>query len=298
MKELEEVNNELFINHYGLVGELDKEVPLREISLTCNPHYRYPPNRSNPFDPKKAEKRLREDTVKELISYGVGCVFGRYSLDKDGLILASQGETVDDYLKQIPQPSFMPDEDNAVPILEENWFADDLYARLEEFLRVAFGAEHLRDNLAFIKKALGKDLQKYLLKDFIKDHVQTYNNRPIYWLFSSPKKYFNLLVYMHRYTSSTLSVVLKYLREFKDKVNAEIESYRNLSVNASDSAEKTRALKTLDKYSAIVRDLEEYENKTIFPLASERIEIDLDDGVAVNYPKFGDALFKIKGVNG
>ncbi|MEA1884290.1 MAG: BREX-1 system adenine-specific DNA-methyltransferase PglX, partial [Thermotogota bacterium] len=298
MKELEEANNELFINHYGLSGELEKEVPLREISLTCNPHYRYPPNRSNPFDPKKAEKRLREDTVKELISYGVGCVFGRYSLDKDGLILVSQGETMDDYFKQIPQPSFMLDEDNAVPILEENWFADDLYARLEEFLKVAFGAEHLRDNLAFIKKALGKDLQKYLLKDFIKDHVQTYNKHPIYWLFSSPKKYFNLLIYMHRYTSSTLSVVLKYLREFKDKVNAEIESYRNLSVNASDSAEKTRALKTLDKYSAIVRDLEEYENKTIFPLASERMDIDLDEGVAVNYAKFGDALYKIKGVNG
>jgi len=192
----------------------------------------------------------------------------------------------------------MPDEDNAVPILEENWFADDLYARLEEFLRVAFGAKKLRETLAFIKKALGKDLQKYLLKDFIKDHIQTYNKRPIYWLFSSPKKSFNLLIYMHRYTPSTLSVVLKYLREFKDKVNAEMESYRNISVNATDSAEKTRALKTLDQYSAIIRDLEDYEKNTIFPLASERVDIDLDDGVAVNYAKFGDALFKIKGVNG
>ena len=297
MHRLEEQNNELFIDVYGLDGEMSKDVSLREVSLTCNPEYRYPATRNKPFDPVKAEARLKTDTVKELIAYGVGCVFGRYALDKDGLILASQGETLEDYLARVPDPSFMPDADNAVPILAENWFADDLTALLEEFLKVAFGAERFGDNLAFIEEALGKGLQAYLLKDFIKDHIQVCHKRPIYWLFSSPKKHFNLLIYMHRYTSDTVSVVLKYLREFRDKVNAEIAAWHNVSVNASDASEKTDALKKVDRYSEIVRDLEDYENTLIFPLASERFALDLDDGVAVNYAKFGKALFKITGVN-
>ena len=168
MQRLEEENNRIFIDAYGLQDELTPEVPLNEITLTCNPHYRYGNNKNE----EELETLLLADTMKEFISYAVGCMFGRYSLDKPGLILANQGETIEDYLKQIPEPSFPADDDNVIPMLDGDWFTDDITDRFCKFLKVTFGEEHYEENLTFIEKALGKDIRKYFLKDFYNDHVK------------------------------------------------------------------------------------------------------------------------------
>jgi type II restriction/modification system DNA methylase subunit YeeA len=153
--------------------------------------------------------------MKEFISYAVGCMFGRYSLDKPGLILADQGETLQDYLRQVPDPSFTPDEDNVLPILDGDWFQDDIKERFKKFLKVTFGEEHYEENLQFIEDAIGRDIRSYFLKEFYPYHLKMYKKRPIYWLFSSPKGTFNALIYMHRYNKDTVSIILNnYLREF------------------------------------------------------------------------------------
>jgi type II restriction/modification system DNA methylase subunit YeeA len=152
--------------------------------------------------------------MKEFISYAVGRMFGRYSLDKPGLILANQGQTAQDYNKQVPEPSFPPDEDNVIPILEEGWFDDDITERFKKFLKLTFGKEHFSENLDFIEKAIGGgkgrrlDIRSYFLKEFYDQHVKMYKKRPIYWLISSPKGSFNALIYMLRYRPDTISVVL------------------------------------------------------------------------------------------
>ena len=166
---LEEENNCIFIEAYGLQDELTPDVPLHEITLTCNPYYRY--DHTKPKE--ELEALLLADTMKEYISYAVGCMFGRYSLDKPGLILANQGETIEDYYKQVPEPTFSPDRDNVIPILDGDWFADDICDRFRQFLRVTFGEEHYEENLQFIEQALGKDIRKYFLKDFLQRSRQT-----------------------------------------------------------------------------------------------------------------------------
>lgn len=130
-------------------------------------------------------KKFAQDVVKELISYAVGCMFGRYSLDKLGLILASQGETLDDYHARIPNPSFEPDEDNVIPVTETDCFEDDIVTRFRRFLEVAFGKENLAANIAYIEQVLGKSIRKYFVNDFYNDHVKMYSSRPIYWQYSS-----------------------------------------------------------------------------------------------------------------
>jgi type II restriction/modification system DNA methylase subunit YeeA len=289
---LEEENNRIFIEAYELQDELTPEVPLEEITLTCNPYYRY----KGDYTDKEREARLLQDTLKEFLSYAVGCMFGRYSLDKPGLILANQGETLQDYLRIIAkEPTFTPTETNVIPILDGDWFADDVTARFKQFLKITFGEPNYEENLRFIENALGKDLRKYFLKDFYKDHVQTYKKRPIYWLFSSPKGSFNALIYMHRYQPETVSVVLnQYLREYREKLNAQRRYQESLSISPSSSQrEKTAALKEFESLSKILAELKTYEDEVLFPLAGEQIEIDLDDGVVVNYAKFGDALRRI-----
>jgi hypothetical protein len=295
MQRLEEENNRIFIGAYDLQDELNPEVPLDEITLTCNPAYRYG-GRASVAD---RETRLRADTVAELLSYAVGCMFGRYALDKPGLILANQGETVEDYLKQIPEPRFPADNDNVIPMLDGDWFTDDVAERFREFLRVAFGETHYEQNLRFVEQALGKDIRKYFLKDFYNDHVRRYKKRPIYWLFSSPKGSFNALIYMHRYRPDTVSVVLNdYLREFRTKLTSRRDHLEAVSISASaSSGEKTKALKDIEKISKIIVELADYERDVLYPLATRQVEIDLDDGVKVNYPKFGDALKKITGLS-
>jgi type II restriction/modification system DNA methylase subunit YeeA len=295
MQRLEEENNRIFIEAYGLQKEMSPEVPLKEITLTCNPHYRYDSNKSE----AELETLLLADTMREYISYAVGCMFGRYSIDKEGLILANQGETVEDYLQKIPNPSFMPDRDNVIPIIEGDWFTDDISEQFRKFLRLTFGEENYQTNLTFIEKALDKPIQKYFLKDFYNDHVKRYKKRPIYWLFSSPKGSFNALIYLHRYRPDTASIVLNdYLREYRAKLTAHKTHLEAVSIdqNATQS-EKTKALKTIENLRKIIDELEKYERDILYPLASQQLAIDLDDGVKVNYVKFGAALKKIAGLD-
>ena len=188
------------------------------------------------FVSESGAKALPEYMI-DLISYAVGCMFGRYSLDEPGLILADQGDTLQDYLAKVPNPSFMPDKDNVIPIVDGDWFEDDIVARFRQFLRVAFGEQHFEENLRFVTEALGvKDLRDYFVKSFYKDHVQRYKKRPIYWLFSSPKGSFNALIYMHRYTPSTVSTVLnEYLREFKAKLEASRQHHERLAAGSGNS---------------------------------------------------------------
>lgn len=300
MQRLEQENNRIFIQAYGLQDELTPEVPLKEITLTCNPYYRYGSDKT----PEELEAQLLTDTIKEFISYAVGCMFGRYSLDKQGLVLANQGQTLADYLQQIPQPRFMPDEDNVIPILDTDWFSDDITERFKEFLKVSFGKDSFEQNIDFIQQALGKKgkaqtIRDYFLKDFYNDHIKRYKKRPIYWLFSSPKGSFNALIYVHRYQTDTVSVVLNnYLREFRTKLLARKSYLEQLSISDSASqSDKTKAVKDLEALKKVLTELDDYERDILYPLATQQIALDLDDGVKVNYGKLGAALKKIVGLD-
>ena len=165
---------------------------------------------------------------------------------------------------------------------------------VSKFLRVTFGDEHFQENLRFIETALGKDIRKYFTKDFYKDHVKRYKKRPIYWMFSSPKGSFNALIYMHRYNRDTVSVLFdQYVREFKVKLNAQKSAYERVEISSDALKARRQAIKEIQKINAMIEELDASEREVIFPLASQRIEIDLDDGVKVNYPKFGTALKSI-----
>lgn len=294
MKRLEEKNNQIFIDAYGLQDELTADVPLEEITLTCNPYYRY----GGKNTPEALEAKLLSDTMQEYIHYAVGCMFGRYSIDKPGLILANQADTIAEYKAQVPNSRFDADEDNVIPVLNENWFEDDIVERFQKFLRVTFGEQHYKENLEFIENAIGKNLRKYFTKDFYDYHVRRYKKRPIYWMFSSPKGTFNALIYMHRYRPDTASVVLNdYLRDFRTKLEAKKADCEQTQISTSASeAEKVRATKEIDKLKIMIDELNHWEKDVLHPLATQRIEIDLDDGVKVNYPKFGAALKPIKGL--
>ncbi len=339
MQDMEEENNRIFIEAYGLEEELTPEVPLREITLTCNPYYRYNkdapmlppeyqkqgPSIASPMPPEEAsgnlkevfglslswysegrqfplqkdlEDRLLADTMRELISYAVGCMFGRYSLDEPGLILANQGESLEDYLKKVPTPSFLPNRDNVIPILEEEWFADDIVNRFHAFLKITFGSDLFSQNLSYIENAIGKDIRTYFIRDFYNDHVKRYKKRPIYWLFSSPNGSFNALIYMHRYTVDTASIVLSnYLREYVFKLKNKLPELSKIEESEdSTQREKIRARKSIDKIGKTISELEYWERDSLFPTAAQKISIDLDDGVKVNYAKFSYVLKRIPGL--
>jgi hypothetical protein len=185
-----------------------------------------------------------------------------------------------------------------IPALEGEWFADDITERFRKFLRVTFGEERFQENLAFIEKALGKDVRRYFTRDFFNEHVKRYKKRPIYWLFSSPKGTFNALIYMHRYRPDTVSVVLnEYLRAFRSKLEAHKMSQERLSIStAATQAQRTAAIKDIQIVTSQIDELDAWERDVIYPLATRRIEIDLDDGVKANYPKFTGALKPIKGL--
>jgi type II restriction/modification system DNA methylase subunit YeeA len=295
MQRLEEENNGIFIDAYGLQDELKPDVPCCEITLTCNPHYRYDGNKSE----EELEALLLADTMRELISYAVGCMFGRYSLEKSGLILANQGETFADYMNRVPEPSFPADDDNVIPILDGNWFTDDISERFRKFLRIAFGEEHYEANLNFIENAIGKDIRKYFLRDFYNDHVKRYKKRPIYWLFSSPNGSFNALIYMHRYRPDTVSVVLNdYLREFRTKLSSHLDHLKQVEASTDTSkGEKVKALKEIEDLKKTIDEMITWEREILYPMATQQVEIDLDDGVKVNYVKLGVALKKIPGLD-
>ncbi len=470
MRQLEIRNNEIFIKAYGLEGELSPDVPWNEVSLTCNPWYRYGKAVDSgqwavdsgecAVDSKGAgltadhsqlttahfpldtalEERLRADTAKELISYAVGCMMGRYSLDRPGLAFAGgewsgqwaeisgqfylkevvenhvreelqrigclaegdgsrgrdipTGETpaqggvvrpvgsdaqsggVDSVehrrgtskklyegIRELPvdgkrfeggignaaydlcspeildaitsgngdrlvrrgwqdavrvdwealrarisgqsaahsplstahsASGFTPDADGILPILDADWFEDDIVTRLHAFLRAAFGEASFHANVAWLEDALGKDLRTYFVKDFYADHVQRYQKRPIYWLFSSRKGAFQALVYLHRYRPDTPGRVLGYLRSYIAKVAARIEALDRTAADPSAArGMRTAALRERAKLAKAQAEIADYERDVLYPLSTERPALDLDDGVKANYPKLGAALRKI-----
>ena len=243
---------------------------------------------------------ITKEIIIQLISYSVGCFFGRYSLETTGIIITNKKETVHDFLYKLSRTknecSFLPDEDNVIPILDGDWFEDDIVGKFYQFLRVTFGEKTFNKNIAFIEDHIGKDIRKYFLKDFYPEHIKRYKKRPIYWMFSSPKGSFNVLIYMHRYTADTVSNILnKYLKEFIGKLNTRKEHLERVKETGSAS-DKSKAIKESDNIQKMLVELHEYERDILYPLATERIEIDLDDGVLVNYNKFGKAVKEVNGL--
>jgi hypothetical protein len=287
----EEELNRQFNEIYGLQDELTPNVQLKDITILKE--------ETSILNDKL--NFLTDEVLSQFLSYSVGCVFGRYSLDKKGLMLAIQGETLQDYFTKIEKQkhdcSFLPDEDNIIPILDDDWFEDDIVGRFYEFLKVTFGEKNFQKNLSFVEDQIGMDIRKYFIKDFYSNHIKRYKKRPIYWMFSSPKGSFNVIIYMHRYTPDTISNILNnYLREFSEKLRTRKEHLQQVMVSGSAS-QKTSAIKENDKIDKMLVELREYERDTLFPLATERISIDLDDGVLVNYNKFGKAIKEVKGLN-
>lgn len=286
-KDLEEENNALLLDLYGLTEEADPTVELGRVSLLANPEFRFGAGKS----PSEYAQLVAAARIVDLVSYAVGCMFGRYSLDLPGLILADQAATLQDYLAKVPNPTFAPDADNVIPIVDGDWFEDDVVGFFRQFLRTVFGEQHFEENLKFVTESLCvRNLRDYFItrsgrSKFYDDHVQRYKKRPIYWLFSSPKGSFNALVYMHRYTPSTVSSVLTYLREYVTKLESSLQQ-----------AERVGNAKEADRLRKILVELNEYEHDMLYPKASENLVIDLDDGVKTNYPKFGAALKKIAGL--
>lgn len=282
----EVLNNELVADAYGVRDEVPCDVPLERVSLKRNPAFAYPK-----ANEEERERLFTVDAVRELISYAVGCMFGRYSLDKPGLILASQGETLDDYRDRVGEACFEPDEDNVIPVTNVDCFEDDIVTRFRRFLKVAFGEEQLSRNISYIEQVLGKSLRTYFVNDFYDDHVRRYSNRPIYWQYSSrtdKKGSFKALVYLHRYTPHTTDTVLAYLRDYTSKI-ASLADQLEQSDKAKDKKESAKLRKA-------VTECKEYEDQTLYPLATRNLPLDLDDGVLVNYLRLGKALRAIPAI--
>lgn len=296
----EEELNRIFAKIYNMEGEVpivveDKYVSVARIFDTAD---EIP-------EGYKGNKyvRTKRDEIISLISYAVGCMFGRYSLDVDGLVLADQGATVSDYLAKMPDSdhvTFMPDGDNVLPITDDEYFDDDIVRYFIDFVRTVYGEETLEQNLAFIAEALGgkgtsrEVIRTYFLKDFFKDHCQTYKKRPIYWLFDSGKKNgFKCLVYMHRYQPDLLARIrTDYVHEQQERYRAQI-GYANDALVSAERGERVRLDKRIKKLNDQLKETIAYEEK-LHHLADQMIKIDLDDGVKVNYAKFQDVLAKIK----
>ena len=275
LKHNEEELNRIFIDIYGLQDELTPEEDDSMVSV----HRIFDTKSEIPESMKKGQYALtKEDVIKSLISYAVGCMFGRYNPFKNGLAYAG-GE----WDESVFDKSFMPDDDNVIPMMDDSWFENDAERYFVKFLEVMYGKETLNENLKFVENALGMSVRKYLSKYFYTDHLKTYQKRPIYWMFSSPKGHFQVLVYMHRYNENTANVVLKYLREFRAKIQSQIKM-------AEEAGETKKAL----DFQNIDKDLNDYEMNTLYPLAVQHVTFDLDDGVKVNYQKLGKALKTIK----
>lgn len=296
----EEELNRIFAEIYNMVSEVPIEVEDKYVSVA-----RIFDTAEEIPESYKGNKyvRTKRDEITSLISYAVGCMFGRYSLDVDGLVLADQGDTVEDYLQKMPDPasvSFMPDADNVIPITDEEYFEDDIVGRFVEFMRVAYGAETLEENLRFVADALGgkgtsRDvIRSYFLKEFFKDHCQTYKKRPIYWQFDSGKKNgFKALIYMHRYQPDLLARVrTDYVHQQQERYRAQV-SYAEDALATAEKGNRVKLEKRISKLNDQLREASEFEEK-VHHLADQMIEIDLDDGVKVNYAKFQDVLAKIK----
>lgn len=298
----EEELNRIFAKIYNMEGEVpikveDKYVSVARIFDTAE-------EIPESYKGNKYVRTKRDETVS-LISYAVGCMFGRYSLDVDGLILADQGSTLSDYLDKVAggdasRVSFMPDADNVLPITDDEYFDDDIVGRFVEFMRAAYGAETLEENLRFVAEALGgrgtsrQVIRAYFLKGFFKDHCQTYKKRPIYWLFDSGKKNgFKALAYLHRYQPDLLARVrTDYVHEQQERYRAQM-SFIDEQLSSAEKGERVKLEKQSRKLSDQLTETSAFEER-LHHLADQMIAIDLDDGVKVNYAKFEDVLAKIK----
>ena len=284
MKELEEENNRLFIEAYGLQDELSPEVPDDQITL-------YRPD--------------REEDIKRLLSYAIGCMMGRYSLDKPGLIYAHSGNQGFDPSQY---KTFRADDDGIIPLLETDWgIRDDATNRIVEFIGVAWPKEHLEENLKFIADSLGPTngeqprdtIRRYLATGFYKHHLSMYKRRPIYWLFSSGKqRAFQCLVYLHRYHEGTLARMrTEYVIPLQGQIAARIEQLEGDKAKATSTSHRKKLQKEQDDLKKQQAELLTFEEK-LKHAADQKISLDLDDGVKVNYGKFGDLLAEAKAITG
>ena len=273
LKANEEELNRIFIEIYGLQDELTPEVEDRDVTV------------------RKAELQ-RE--IKSLISYAIGCIFGRYSLDVEGLCYAVGQWDASKY------KTIIPDADNILPICDDEYFDDDLLGKIVNFVEVVYGKETLEENLRFIADALGgkgtarEVIRNYLLNGFYADHLKIYQKRPIYWLFSSGKKNgFKALIYMHRYREDLLARMrTDYVHEQQERYRTQLTMLEDAARAASPS-ERVKINKQIAKIKDQALEIGQFEEK-IHHLADQMIAIDLDDGVKVNYAKFEEVLAKLK----
>ena len=269
----EEELNRIFIDIYGLQDELTPDVDEKDVTV------------------RKADLQ-RE--IKSLISYAVGCLFGRYSLDCDGIAYAGGAWDSTKYKTIIPVA------DNILPICDDDYLATDLTGLLVNFFEKVYGEDTLEENLKFIAEALGgkgtprEALRSYLLNGFYADHCKIYQKRPIYWLFSSGKKHaFKALVYMHRWERTTVAAVrTDYVHELQERYRTQLSMLREQIETAAPS-DRMKLKKQQEKLTGQLEEINKYEEK-VHHLADSMIDIDLDDGVKVNYAKFADILEKIK----
>jgi hypothetical protein len=300
MHQLEEENNSLFIKAYGLGDELSPKVPLSGITLYCNPDNRY----GGDLNDKDREIRLRADTMRELISYAIGCMMGRYSLAEPGLIYADAGNEGFDPARY---GAFPANDDGIVPITDDDWFADDAANQFVEFLKAAQSPESISENLKFVAEGLGAKtsetpldtVRRYLSHEFFKDHLRIYKKRPIYWLFSSgTEKAFECLVYLHRYNAGTLSRMrMEYVVPLQGRMRGKIEQVDTAIKAASSTATQNKLRKELEKLKKKHAELVKFDEE-LRHFADQRIELDLDDGVKINYAKFGNLLSEVKKISG
>lgn len=283
VKSLEEENNRLFINAYGLQDELSPEVQESQITLA---------------------RADREKDCQRLISYAIGCMMGRYSLDAPGLIYAHGGNVGFDATRY---GNFPADADGIVPLTDELWFEDDAASRIREFLLAVWGADTLAENMAWLAESLGtkasetadETIRRYVADKFYKDHLQTYKKRPIYWLFNSGKQgAFQALVYLHRYHEGTLARLrAEYVVPLTGKIQSRIDMLQKDAAAVSSTAARNKLAKEVERLKKKHVELLAYDEQ-LRHHADMRIALDLDDGVKVNYGKFGDLLAEVKAVTG
>ena len=242
-------------------------------------------------------KKINENEIKTFISYAIGCMLGRYSLDKKGLQFTGGNFNINNYQK------FKPDDDNIIPVLDTAYFDDDIVGYFTKFVETCFGKETLEENLDFIAGALSKSnkpsreiIRQYLLKNFFNDHKKTYKKCPIYWQFSSGKQNgFNCLVYMHRYEPSLVARIrTDYLHKTQKAIEQRIENNNNIINNSTSKQEIAKATKEKTKLQKQLKETQEYD-EVLAHIANQNIEIDLDDGVKVNYAKFQNIEIKKEG---
>ena len=311
VEKYEKSNNEFFLTMYGLKETISAILPKEDISLNYNSKYRYKSN----DDEANLKLRLQSDTIAELISYAIGCMMGRYSLDREGLVYAHEGNAgFDELVAEGAYQTFSADDDGILPLLDEERFPDDVYARFEQFIATAWNTETLQQNLDFIAESLRlynvkpkngesstETIRRYLSNHFYKDHhLKTYKSRPIYWLFSSGKqKAFECLVYMHRFNDATLAKMrTQYVLPLMGQLTARAQFLSDADKDTSLSpAEKTKYAKEADNLHKKLNELKDFDAELKHHI-EQKISIDLDDGVKVNYGKFAKLLAEAKKVTG